>query len=160
VTLNADGSFTYTPNANFNGSDAFTYAANDGSADSNIATVTIAVSAMNDAPVAANDSYATTEDTGVTVPAPGCSAMTRTGRRPADGIVVGSPANGTVTLNADGSFTYAPNANFNGSDAFTYRANDGPSDSNIATVTIAVRAVNDAPVAVNDKATSRPKTRR
>ena len=56
------------------------------------------------------------------------------------------PANGTVTLNADGSFTYTPNANFNGTDSFTYTANDGTADSNVATVTITVTAVNDAPV--------------
>ena len=71
LTLNADGSFTYTPNANFNGTDSFTYKANDGTADSNTATVTITVDAVNDAPVAVNDSYSTTEDTPLTVAAPG-----------------------------------------------------------------------------------------
>ena len=59
-----------------------------------------------------------------------------------------SPANGTVTLAADGSFTYTPNANFNGTDSFTYTASDGTAVSNVATVTITVTGVNDAPVAV------------
>ena len=49
-----------------------------------------------------------------------------------------SPANGTLTLNANGGFTYTPNANFNGTDSFTYTASDGTADSNIATVTITV----------------------
>ncbi|MDP2734062.1 MAG: cadherin-like domain-containing protein, partial [Hoeflea sp.] len=52
-----------------------------------------------------------------------------------------------LVLNANGSFTYMPNANFNGSDSFTYKANDGAADSNVATVTITVIPVNDPPVA-------------
>src|SRR5204863_205962 len=71
VAVNADGSFTYTPALNFNGNDSFTYKANDGTADSNTATVAISVAAVNDAPVAVNDSYGTTEDTAVTIAAPG-----------------------------------------------------------------------------------------
>jgi VCBS repeat-containing protein len=59
--------------------------------------------------------------------------------------LVSGPANGTLALNADGTLTYTPNADFNGTDSFTYVANDGTKDSNVATVTIAVGAVNDAP---------------
>ena len=65
-----------------------------------------------------------------------------------------------VTLAANGSFTYTPNANFNGTDSFTYTASDGTADSNVATVTITVSAVNDAPVAVDDSDDDRRKTRR
>ena len=71
LTLNTDGSFTYTPNANFNGSDSFTYQANDGSADSNIATVSITVNPVPDAPEALDDSYTTNAGTPLTVAAPG-----------------------------------------------------------------------------------------
>src|SRR5437773_3542964 len=71
LTLNANGSFTYTPAANFNGSDSFTYRANDGQADSNVATVALTINPVNDAPVAANDGFATDEDTALTVTAPG-----------------------------------------------------------------------------------------
>src|SRR5205814_2057290 len=151
VTLNTNGSFTYTPALNYNGSDSFTYKANDGTADSNVATVTINVAAVNDAPVAVNDSYNATEDTPLTT-APPCFVGNDTDE---DGntltaAVVAQPAHGTVTVNADGSFTYTPVLNYNGSDSFTYKANDGTVDSNTATVTVAVAAVNDAPVAVND----------
>ncbi|HVK08484.1 MAG TPA: Ig-like domain-containing protein, partial [Gemmataceae bacterium] len=152
LTLNANGSFTYTPNANFNGTDSFTYRASDGSLTSNLATVTITVSPVNDAPVADNDSYTTNEDTPLTVAAPGVLD----GDTDVDGdqltvTLVAGPANGSLTLNSNGSFTYTPNANFNGTDSFTYRANDGAANSNTATVTLTVNAVNDAPVADNDR---------
>ena len=65
-------------------------------------------------------------------------------------VLVSGPAHGSLTLNADGSFTYTPAANYNGPDSFTYKANDGQADSNVATVSINVGAVNDAPVAQND----------
>src|SRR3989454_12348424 len=67
---NANGSFTYTPVADFNGADSFTYKANDGQADSNVATVALTINPVNDAPVAANDSFATDEDTALTITAP------------------------------------------------------------------------------------------
>jgi VCBS repeat-containing protein len=74
LAFNADGSFTYTPQANYNGSDSFQYAAYDGSAFSFIRTVTISVTSVNDAPGANNDSYTTAEDTPLTVAPPACSA--------------------------------------------------------------------------------------
>ncbi len=69
LTLNANGSFVYTPTANFNGSDSFTYTASDGLANSNVATATITVNAVADAPVANGDSYSTDEDTLLTIAA-------------------------------------------------------------------------------------------
>ena len=65
AVLNANGTVTFTPNANFNGTADFTYTVTDGSLTSNTATVTVAVAAVNDAPVANNDSLAATEDTAV-----------------------------------------------------------------------------------------------
>ncbi|NOG48609.1 MAG: tandem-95 repeat protein [Chloroflexi bacterium] len=155
LTLNGDGSFIYTPNANFNGSDTFTYKANDGTADSNVATVTITVNPVNDAPVAVDDAYTTDEDTALNIAAPGVL----TNDTDIDGdtmtaVLVVGPTNGTLTLNGDGSFIYTPNAGFNGSDSFTYRASDGTLLSNIATVTLNVGAVNEAPVAVDDAYTT------
>ncbi|NOG48612.1 MAG: tandem-95 repeat protein [Chloroflexi bacterium] len=155
LTLNSDGSFIYTPNANFNGSDSFTYKANDGTADSNVATVTITVNPVNDAPVAVNDAYTTDEDVALNIAAPGVLTNdTDAEADPLTAVLVVGPTNGTLTLSSDGSFIYTPNVNFNGSDSFTYKANDGTVDSNVATVTITVNPVNDAPVAVNDAYTT------
>ena len=106
----------------------------------------------NTAPVASPDAYsAVSEDLTLTVAAPGVLSNDSD----ADGnslsaLIVSSPSHGALALNANGSFTYVPAANFNGSDSFTYKANDGTADSNVATVTITVTAVNDAPVAAND----------
>src|SRR6185295_8044494 len=65
-------------------------------------------------------------------------------------VLVNGPAHGSLTLNADGSFTYTPSADYNGPDSFTYKANDGQADSNVATVSINVGPVNDTPAAQND----------
>ncbi len=137
---------TYTPALNYNGPDSFTFKANDGTVDSNVATVTIRVTAVNDAPTATGHSYSTAEDTALSVPVPGVLA----GDSDVDGdpltaTLVASPASGALTLNPNGSFVYTPVANFNGAVSFTYRANDGTVDSNVATVSITVNAVNDAP---------------
>lgn len=142
---NADGSFTYTPHADYNGGDSFTYRVNDGELDSALATVSLTVTPVNDAPVAGDASINTQEDQiltgnllsyGIDVDGDSLSA-----------VVVNAPAHGTLVLHADGSFTYTPHADYNGSDSFTYRLSDGTLDSNLATVTLTVAAVNDAPVA-------------
>ena len=152
LALAADGSFTYTPNANFNGVDGFTYTARDPSlADSNVATVTITVTSINDVPVAVDDGYATTEDVALVIAATGVLANdSDADGDPLTANLVADVANGTLALAADGSFTYTPDADFNGVDSFTYVANDGFADSLPATVTITVNAVNDAPVAMDD----------
>jgi VCBS repeat-containing protein len=155
VTLNSNGSFNYTPAANYNGSDSFTYKANDTKADSNTATVTITITAVNDAPVAANDTYSTTKNTALTVAAPGLlSNDTDVDGDSLIAIKVSDPSHGAVTLNSNGSFTYIPSANYAGFDSFTYKANDGSLDSNIATVSITITAVNATPVAANDSYTT------
>src|SRR5439155_897638 len=149
LTLNGDGSFTYMPALNFNGIDSFTYKASDGQAQSGVATVTITVTPVNDAPVAANDdSYTTPEDTLLTVSAPGVLAnASDVAGDPRTAVLVSSPAHGTLNLNSDGSFSYVPAANYNGPDSFTYKANGGQAESGIATVSITITDVNDAPVA-------------
>jgi VCBS repeat-containing protein len=120
LTLNPDGSFTYTPNDDFNGTDSFTYFANDGTSNSNLAaTVTITVNPVPDPPVATDDAYTIDEDTTLDVAAPGVLA----------------------------NDTDPPNLNFFGTDSFTYLANDGTADSDLATVTITVNPVVDPPLA-------------
>lgn len=152
VEMNADGSFTYTPNADFNGSDSFTYVADDGQGGTAIGTVSITVNAVNDAPIAVNDEVTTDEDMPV-------SGNVLANDTDADGdsltaTLQDGPASGTVEMNADGSFTYAPSADFNGSDSFTYVVDDGQGGTAVGTVSITVNAINDAPIAVNDEVTT------
>ena len=113
--------------------------------------IQLASSGGNHPPVAVNDSYSTNEDTTLSVTAPGVLANdTDVDGNPLTAVLVAGPSHGTLTLNANGSFTYVPAANYNGPDSFTYRANDGTANSNTATVSITVNPVNDPPVAVND----------
>ncbi|MCO5176837.1 MAG: tandem-95 repeat protein [Thermomicrobiales bacterium] len=148
LSLNPDGSFTYTPNADANGSDSFTYQATDGTATSNVATVALTVNPINDAPAAVGDAYVTDENTALTVAAPGLliNDTDIDGDTLSTALVL-DPSSGSLTLNADGSFSYTPNPGFSGSDSFTYRAEDGIVGSNVATVTITVLSVNKTPTA-------------
>src|SRR5204862_7014630 len=102
--LNANGSFTYVPTTNFNGTDTFTYKASDGSLSGNTATVTITMGATDDPPNAVNDTYSVNEDTALNIAAPGVlgndSDIDSTNITAA---VVSDPSHGNLTLNADGS---------------------------------------------------------
>ena len=134
---------TYTPNQDWNGTDTFTYKANDGTVDSNTATATITVGAVNDAPIATDVNISTAEDT---------AASTTLAATDIDGdvltyIIVSNPSNGSLGSVNGADVTYTPTANWNGTDTFTFKSNDGTVDSNIATVTVTVATVNDAPVA-------------
>ena len=134
--LFADG--IYTPNANFNGSDQFTFVAFDGSDYSEPATVSIVVTAVNDAPVVESFAVVTQEDTPVAIELTGYDV---------DGdvltfAIVEGPSSGTF---ADGIYT--PNENYFGNDAFAFVASDGELTSEPAVVSIEIVAVNDAPIA-------------
>jgi VCBS repeat-containing protein len=141
LALNGDGSFTYSPDADFAGSDSFTYQADDGAAGSNTATVTITVSPVNDSPQAANDSAATTVDTPVSVDVLANDSDVDSALA-VSGVTQGS--NGTV-VNNTADVTYTPNAGWSGTDTFTYTVSDG-SLTATASVTITVNAVPDAPL--------------
>src|SRR5204862_308335 len=124
-----------------------------------VATVTIAVNAVNHAPVGKDDAYTVNEDTVLIVATPGVLGNdTDSDGNPLTALLVAAPAHGTLTLNANGSFTFTPAANYNGPDSFTYKANDGSLDSTVATVAITVTAVNDPPVATNDSFTTNEDT--
>ncbi len=147
--LNSDGSFTYTPNADFCGADSFTYHANDGTVDSHIATVDMDVVCVDDPPVASDNTATVTEDDPATL------IDVLTNDNDVDGgpksiASVTQPANGTVVNNGT-DLTYQPNADYcnDGSptDDFTYTLTPG---SSTATVRVTVTCVNDAPVANND----------
>jgi len=147
LALNANGSFSYTPAANFSGDDSFTYQVNDGGLDSNVATVTLQVAAVNDAPAAADGEIATDED----VPVSG-NVIDNAADADGDALtaaLLGGPNHGVLDFAADGSYTYAPATEFSGTDSFTYQVSDGRASSSVATVTLQVAAVNDAPVAAD-----------
>jgi uncharacterized repeat protein (TIGR01451 family) len=131
--------FVYIPFDDFNGTDSFEYKANDGQLDSNVATVTITVNPIDDAPVANDDSFGGNKDVALTVAAPGVLVNDSDVEGDALTAVLDTgPSSGTVTLHADGSFTYTPNAGFTGFDTFTYLVTAGGLNSNTATVTIAI----------------------
>jgi VCBS repeat-containing protein len=109
-----------------------------------IGTITDNDPPPNTAPTARPDSYSTNEDTVLSANVLSNDSDPDSGDT-LTAVVVNVPTNGELDLNADGSFTYTPNADFNGTDSFTYRASDGSADSNVATVTITVTPVNDAP---------------
>jgi CSLREA domain-containing protein len=141
IYLNLDGSFAYFLSANFCGSDSFSYHANDGVDDSNIVTVTITVTCVNDPPVADDDTATTAEDTPATIDV----LANDTDVDVVDALTVDSvtqPSNGTV-INNGSDVTYTPNANFNGADSFTYTASDGNGGSDTATVNVTITPVND-----------------
>jgi large repetitive protein len=159
VTMNPDGSYTYTPDPNFNGTDVFSYQVCDVDGDCDTATVTITVNPVNDVPVAVNDTNTTNEDTPVSGTTQGNDTPSGDGGNTWTLVGVDGGANsGTVTMNPDGSYTYTPDPNFNGTDVFSYQVCDIDGDCDTATVTITVNPVNDVPVAVNDTNTTNEDT--
>ncbi|MBW3622198.1 MAG: tandem-95 repeat protein [Armatimonadetes bacterium] len=136
---------TYTPHPNYHGPDQFTFRANDGTWDSNTATVTLAVAPVNDLPVAQDQSAATAEDTPVTL----TLAASDPENDPLTYSVVTGPSHGTLSAVSGNQITYTPAKDFHGSDSFTFKAHDGKADSNTATVSLTVTPVNDPPQALD-----------
>jgi len=154
LTLNANGSFTYTPTVGYTGGDSFVYRARStsgicGTSSLYSANTTVSLTVTpNPAPVAVNDSYSTNEDTTLNVAAPGVLSND-TDADPITAVLSATVSHGSLTLNSNGSFSYTPAANWFGADTFTYRAYDGISYSNTATVTINVnQRCDDAPTGV------------
>jgi cyclophilin family peptidyl-prolyl cis-trans isomerase len=153
VAISNDGQrLVYTPTANFNGEDTFTYTIEDDAGDSSTATVTIDVTNVNDAPVAGDDNVTVAEDAAnVTL-----NVLTNDSAAPDVGEVltiasVTSAGHGTVTVAGDGkSLVYTPAANFSGADTFSYTLSDGHGGTDTAQVTVTVTEVNDAPSAERD----------
>jgi hypothetical protein len=168
LALNEDGSFIYTPSTGYLGPDSFTYQVSDGRPEnnlSNVATVTLEVRVPPEPPVAGNDHFVAQRDTTLTVNAAPSGILANDDVMAAGKsqwyllpILVTPPAHGTVTLNSRippgmsqaerGSFIYVPRAGFVGTDSFTYQVMDSwpqHSFSNVATVTIEVRAPTPSP---------------
>ncbi|WP_282016342.1 tandem-95 repeat protein [Marinifilum flexuosum] len=157
LTINNDGSFSYTPNPNFNGSDTFNYTIQDIDGDQSNATVTITVNPINDLPIAINDTYSTPEDTQLDDDV--SSNDNNLFDLPIAYSVVSDVSNGTLTLNANGTFSYMPSSEFFGTDGFTYEITDGNGDAVQASASITVIFNNDAaPVAVDDNTSTNEDT--
>ena len=150
VALTLDGSFIYLHDRSETLSDSFTYVANDGNEDSNVATVTITVVPI-EAPQAVDDAYEVEEGESLNVAAPGVLTNDVDAQgSPLTAKLIDDVAHGTLDLKADGSFSYKHDDSETRSDSFTYVANNGPADSNVARVTITVSPVDDPPVATGD----------
>lgn len=146
---------TYTPAIDFYGQDSFTFKVNDGTDDSNIATITINVTNINDAPIAVDDSYETKMDE-VLVVLQADSVLENDSDADGDELttlLVTDVSHGMLTLSmlGNGAFVYKPDQGYTGLDTFTYKAFDSETLSNAATVTITVGvSENVLPVAVAD----------
>ncbi len=156
LQLNPDGTVTYTPNAGYNGTDSWDYVVSDGQGGTDTGTVTVTVTSVSDPPVANQDGPLTVaEDGHLAASAPGVLGNDADlDSDPLTADLVSGTFHGALNLNADGSFTYDPGANYHGTDSFSYRAYDGALYSNTITVSINVTSVNDAPVANDDTATT------
>ncbi|NMC60925.1 MAG: tandem-95 repeat protein, partial [Candidatus Methanofastidiosa archaeon] len=140
----------YTPTSCC-GTDSFEFNATKKNNPPVIVRINVFITCTSQPPTANNDSNSTNEDTQLVVSAPGVLGNdTDPESDPLTASKVSDPSHGTVTLNSNGSYTYTPDANYCGTDSFTYRAHDGLSYSNTATVTITVNCINDPPTAVDD----------
>src|SRR5215213_7329745 len=158
-TLSGTGAnLTYTPEADYNGPDSFTFKANDGTADSEPATVSIAVSAVNDAPVANDDTKSTNQDTPLVFPASQLLGNDNPGPANERGqtlmvTAVDQAFNGQVSLGTNGDITFTPATDFIGQASFEYTVCDNGSPSEcsvmIAKVNVTMSPVNDAPMVSN-----------
>jgi len=140
----------YTPGKDYHGQDAFTFIANDGTSDSNEATISITVLPVADIPTANNASAETEEDKPVIIPLvsediEGSNLVFK---------VVSMPANGTASISQDGKATYVPKQNFHGTDGFTFSVNNGQAESTPAKVLVSVKPVNDPPVSTSVEITT------
>ena len=151
LVLDADGSFTFSPPDNWFGTTSFTYFAEAGGRTSEATEVVLRVNSVNDRPVARADAYALDEGSSITVDA---LAGILANDTDADGdalemALANPPVNGNLALEADGSFTYTPNAGFAGTDSFSYTLTDGTATVN-GTVRFTVRDLDSPSTAVDD----------
>jgi Ca2+-binding RTX toxin-like protein len=148
VTINADGSYVYTPTTGYSGQDTFTYTATDHSGATSTATVTLTVTPL--AITANTDTGTGNENSNITGTVAG-DASTVAGDPNTFSVGTTHPTNGTVVVNPDGSYTYTPNQGFSGTDTFSYVVTDHSGATATATVTLTVAPIN--PTAVNDSFT-------
>jgi len=160
LQLQSDGSFTYIPNVNFEGSDSFEYKVTDGEFEDSGKVFITVDPGPNDLPIVTGEEYQANEDTPLIIDVG--SGVLENDYDP-DGVeitavIASSPENGTVELSNDGSFTYSPDENFYGKDQFTYHVADAFGQAPPAFVVINVIQVNDAPTANDDHYLTAPGT--
>lgn len=141
LVFHETGLFSYEPNENFNGSDSFSFNASDDFSTSQTATVEINVVPVGDAPRPEEANFTGMEDSLLT----GFLSATDIDGENLTYLVVDEPSNGTLWLNPDGSFDYEPNDDFFGDDEFTFTAEDGQVNEDLAVVSLSIAGVNDAP---------------
>ncbi|MBK7538229.1 MAG: tandem-95 repeat protein [Myxococcales bacterium] len=142
----------YTPDANYSGTDSFTYTLQDEDGETATATVTVTVTAVNDTPSAQTDNFVVIEDSGATL----LSVLANDlgiGDAPLTVTLVAGSIRGTAVV-VGNQIQYTPNANYSGTDNFMYRVRDADGQSSTATAFLSVTAVNDPPTAVNDTFTA------
>ena len=143
VLTGAAPNLVYMPNAGFIGSDAFTFLANDGTGDSNVATVSITIRPPDQPPVASNSNVTVFGNAGTLT-----LLATDPDNDPLTYVIVTQPAHGQLSAGTGATRTYTATAGYSGTDSFTFKANDGLLDSNVATVTITVQPIVPAPTVV------------
>ena len=142
LTLDSDGGFTYEPSQNFAGDDSFIYVANNGTHNSNEASVTITVNPVNDPPVAQDDSFETQQNTPISVDVLGNDSDIEDDPLSILLEIDSSVTKGLVEIQ-DSEVLYTPPTDFVGTDVFSYMVTDGQDTSNSATVTVTVNPVED-----------------
>jgi len=150
AAVQGDGTVLYTPDANYNGADSFSYTINDGTGHTDTGAVAVTVTPAEDAPVAGDDVLVTLSNTPANV-----AVLANDSDVDGDTLTVTNataPANGSATIQVDGSITYAPNNGFNGSDGFDYTVSDGNGGTDTGHVAVTVSASNAPPDAVDDTA--------
>ena len=151
VDTDEEGGLVYTPDADFNGTDSFTYKVSDGQGGTDTQTVSVTVTPVNDDPVATPESLTVAEDgSGVVYPA-FAGADVDGDPVSISGFTQGT--HGSVDTDEEGGLVYTPDADFNGTDSFTYTVSDGQGGTDTQTVTVTVTAVNDDPVATPESLT-------
>ena len=153
ISLSQDGSFTYTPQANFFGEDSFIYEIQDGYGGFSQGVASLTINPVNDAPEAVDDNYSGAENQLLQISGLGVlsnDSDVDSNDLTVDIIPVIAPRNGDLTLIATGGFSYQPNSNFIGVDSFVYRVLDPEGASDQATVFINIGGANSPPIANND----------
>lgn len=146
ATVQGDGSFTYTPLTNFNGTDSFTYSVSDGNGGTNTYTAYITVDPVNDAPDAADDGFTVNEGQAATFDLIVNDTDVDNGLDLSTLTIISGPANGIVVISGDGTVSYIHDGSETTADSFTYTiSDDSGAASNTATVDITVISTNDVP---------------